>query len=82
MRTLASFRFPTAWGFLLLAANLLPAAEFLPLGFGDNTTYSPSEVSEDGSVVVGDAGPVLRWTRETGAEVLFDDDDPHADARP
>ena len=74
MRTTSYFEFSVALVLLLLSANLVAAAEFLPLGFGVADC-----VSENGSVVAGQAtyppdshGDVdflYRWTRETGAEV-------------
>ena len=68
---------------LLGISDTLAAAEFIPLGFpldGDNPASGATEVSFDGSVVVGWAAggehslargrEVFRWTRDAGMSIL------------
>ena len=71
MRMTLFSRLFAACGLLLLSANLLAAAEFVPLGFevhpNNFVAHVLMNVSEDGSAVVG--GGQL-WTRKTGARPL------------
>ena len=62
MRVTPLLRFTAACGLLFLSANLLAAAEFVPLGFSylGRLTGKYLSVSEDGSLVVGRTGRVVK----------------------
>ena len=77
MKHAGLLRLPTVWGLLLFSTSLVPAGEFVPLGFtvgSSNWAHSYLNVSEDGSVVVGcniGAEALYRWTRDQGTVTFF-----------